>query len=369
MKKVVFLFLLPGLLCLFSISMAQTDVSLTAAEILEKSIKFHDPEGKWNQFSGKLKLNVCFQNTGNTYGTEIIEIDVARDFYQWTRLINGFKVVKGIEDGRIFYSVNGNSNPSPEERKAFSINENNISMMKEHHYWHFGKFNHLKNIGATLQPQVTKAVFIDKPCYQLTFTGENLKVNHPYFKQKNIFWIDPVTFAIVGWIYDTGYGRMEGTININGLKVPAVETWYSKENNNLQGVTLFSRGNDENNLPPEFRSVSQPTASNTGYVSTHLLKLENDEILKTLDEPLKEINDTLAGMGYPECGYVVYKVTADQKSDYTHILEGWWLSREVYDETHKHPAFIEVFTKYQKLFETVLADQTYFRSEKILPVF
>jgi hypothetical protein len=346
---------------------AQNEIPYTAEEILEKCIRYHDPEGKWENYSGKLKMNVCFANSGNTYGTEIVEIDVAKDFYRWTRLINGFKVVKGKKDGEIFYSVNGNSSPSPEERKVFAINKGNINMMKEHHFWHFGKFSYLKNSGVELQKDVKKTTFNVRDCYQLTFLGDSARVKNHYLAGTNIFCIDAGSFAIIGWIYVDGYLKLQGTIDINGLKIPAVETWYDKETNQLRGATLFSKGNDINNLPKEFRSLSQVTAHNTGLKSTHLLKLENDDALKKLEQPLEEINETLAEMGYPECGYVIYKVNDDYESDYTHILEGWWLCKEVYDETHNHPSYKALTEKYNGLFEGVLQNQEYFRVEKMMP--
>lgn len=43
---------------------------------MEKAITFHDPEGKWKNYSGKVALT-NIDPAGNSYGTEIIDIDVA----------------------------------------------------------------------------------------------------------------------------------------------------------------------------------------------------------------------------------------------------------------------------------------------------
>lgn len=346
---------------------SQGPIPYSAEEILEKSIRFHDPEGKWNAYEGKLKMNVCFPGSGNTYGTEIVEINVPEDYYQWTRLINGYKVVKGIRDGAIFYSLNGNSTPTPEEKEAFWINEPNIRMMKEHHYWHFGKFNYLKTSGVELQKEVKRMIFDGRDCYMLTFTGDSARVRHPYFAGENSFCVDAESFALIGWINPAGDLKIQGTIEINGMKIPAVETWYDPETNQLLGVTLFSRGDDINNLPAAFRSASETTASNIGYISTHLLKLENEDELEKLRQPLMEFNEVLAGMGYPECGYVIYRVNDEYASEITHVMEGRWLSREVYDITHNHTAYRKVAESYQVLFAPVLEGQEYFRMEKMMP--
>ena len=141
-----------------------------------------------------------------------------------------------------------------------------------------------------------------------------------------------------------------------------------KENITYLNVDLFTRSDRAGRLQEKYRTASNPTGSNIGMISTHLLRYKNEAIIQNLEEPLKEINDTIAHIGYPECGYVIYKVNSDFKSDYDFIMEGWWLSREVYDQIHDCDAYKAVFEKHKKLFTDLVKGQTYFRMNKFIPV-
>lgn len=136
----------------------------------------------------------------------------------------------------------------------------------------------------------------------------------------------------------------------------------------MQYVDVFTRPDDNFNLPEGYRTKSKPTGDNIGFITTYLLKLENEKALMKLQEPIKELNELLAEIGFPECGYVVYKVNDEFKSIYTHILEGWWLNSDVYDQAKSHPKYKKLFDKYKRYFENLLEDQTYFRLNKYIPV-
>jgi hypothetical protein len=344
----------------------EDEIPFTAEEILEKSIQFHDPDGKWKSFSGALKL--IFTNpTGYTAGTEIIEIDVTSDFYKCTRIQGGIQYVKGIKDGKSFISFNGDSHPTANQIEEFGLNNDQIEQMKDWHFFHFGKMMFLKEIGAELLGEVTKKEFNGRECYQITLNVPEEMVKIQSLKGKNIFHLDASNFELAGFQNSVGTAFYNGSLEINGIKTAIVGRYFSPDNNDFFGVDLFSRADDHFRLPVKYQTQSKPNGSNNSLKTTHLLKLENEETLRKLEQPLKEINETLAEMGYPECGYVIYKVNDDYESDYTHIMEGWWMCKEVYDLTHNHPKYKALAEKYDELFGDAMQNGKYFRVEKMMP--
>jgi len=344
----------------------EDEIPFTAEEILEKSIQFHDPDGKWKSFSGALKL--IFTNpTGYTAGTEIIEIDVTSDFYKCTRIQGGIQYVKGIKDGKSFISFNGDSHPTANQIEEFGLNNDQIEQMKDWHFFHFGKMMYLKGIGAELLGEVTKKEFNGRECYQITLNVPEEMVKIQSLKGKNIFHLDASNFELAGFQNSVGTAFYNGSLEINGIKTAIVGRYFSPDNNDFFGVDLFSRADDHFRLPVKYQTQSKPNGSNNSLKTTHLLKLENEETLRKLEQPLKEINETLAEMGYPECGYVIYKVNDDYESDYTHIMEGWWMCKEVYDLTHNHPKYKALAEKYDELFGDAMQNGKYFRVEKMMP--
>ena len=356
--------------CANSLINAQNEIPYTAEEILEKSIQFHDPEGKWENYSGVLKL-INSRQKGFTAGTEVIEINVPEDYYKDTWIRGNIKIEKEVKDGKISLTINGNT-ATDEQIKDFWLNDENVIGMKTWHYYHFGHLMHFKNTGSVIQKTVLEENFRGNPCYVITFIGNEGEVSHPYWAGKWQFKIDKESFALRGVYTDAmmpeGWTDVyEGILEINGIKLPRVRTYYAGSGNELIYVDLFLNAKDNFLLPDKYQTHSKLTGSNIGLKSTHLLKLENEEAIKKLEQPLKEINETLAEMGYPECGYVIYKVNDDYESDYTHIMEGWWLCKEVYDETHNHAKYKALAEKYDDLFAGALQNQEYFRVEKMMP--
>ena len=349
-------------------SIAQIEHSYSAAEILDRAVQFHNPQGNWHNYAGVVKLNTSFSYE-HTYGTEIIEIDVSENFYKCIRLAGETRIEKGVKDNQSFRSINGNSNLTEEELIQFGLTDQGIMNIKEWHYFHFGKLPFFITIGSELQNQVTRNNFRGKDCYVLTFIGDSSKVTNPRWAGEVIFYIDVNTFATNGirWSERGVYDCLEGFMNINGVKLPRVRASYTIGDNQIQFVDFFTRADDNFSLPKGYHTVSKVTGSNISIVSTHLLKLDNEAPLKRLRKPLAELNALIAEIGYPECGYVIYKVNSDFDTDYTHILEGRWMSENVYNYIHNHPKYIELFEKHIELFENVLRGQTYFRMQKKMP--
>ena len=187
-----------------------------------------------------------------------------------------------------------------------------------------------------------------------TWFAENITTTNAISKRDELFVHDDMA-------YEFGYFLRDITPKRTG-KTRSIRDRYITVFKKQDGQWKFHRW-----MPQPDPPAVGPAGSRIGLKSTHLLKLDNEEILSELKQPIAELNQVMSDMGYPECGYVIYKVNDDHESDYTHIMEGWWLSREVYDITHEDQRYKEVFEKYRELFVPVAENQEYFRVEKMLP--
>ncbi len=100
------------------------------------------------------------------------------------------------------------------------------------------------------------------------------------------------------------------------------------------------------------------------YKSVHLLKVSDDLLVSTLVEPLQEINSIISDLGYPECGYVIYKVQSENEAEYTHFFEGKWLSEDNYNTIHENSKWKEWAEKHKSIFEELFTGQVYFKVVK-----
>ena len=115
----------------------QPAVSLSASELLDKAIQYHDPQGKWETFSGQVRLITTYPREGRNYGEEIIEIRNDDNYYRCTINRDGGVAVRGIEAGQCFREVNGNNEPSEEELAAFILDCEGTKQFQQHQSRYF----------------------------------------------------------------------------------------------------------------------------------------------------------------------------------------------------------------------------------------
>ena len=236
MKKLVLIITTSCFILASYIITAQPDIPYTAEEILEKCIQFHDPEGKWENYAGKINLNYVNEK-GINNGVESIEIDVKNDFYKCTRINNkGIEIIKGKKNGKLFRTVNG-SIPSEDQINKFGLNDEQIEMMKNWHYFHFGKMMHLKKSGLIIKSGVSEELVAGRPCYTITMLGEEDKVTHPAWKGDYHLKVDKNTFQLLGmdWALNNQEitAEFKGHFEIEAIKIPLVVLYHIGGKDNL----------------------------------------------------------------------------------------------------------------------------------------
>lgn len=213
----------------------------TASELLDKAIAFHDPQQKWNNYSGKVHLETIFSD-GNAYGGEIIEIQTKEDYYKATGIAN--MTVKGIKNGVIFREVNGDKNPSEDVIKDKDIGDETIQRFKLWHYFHFGTFMELKASGMLLEDKVEAIKFQGNDCLALTFTYDASKVKNDFYNATWIFYLDPISSSLKGFkVVSKDWNRyvvFSGILDVNGIKIPQYRTYFNSEDNSFSFVDIFS---------------------------------------------------------------------------------------------------------------------------------
>ncbi len=213
----------------------------TASELLDKAIAFHDPQQKWNNYSGKVHLETIFSD-GNAYGGEIIEIQTKEDYYKATGISN--MTIKGIKSGVIFREVNGDKNPNEDAIKKYNLGDETIRMFKWWHYIHLGLLMELKASGMLLDDKVETIKFQGNDCLALTFNYDASKVKNDLYKGTWIIYLDPVIFSLKGFkVVSEDWNRyvvFSGILEVNGIKIPQYRTYFNSEDNSFSFVDIFS---------------------------------------------------------------------------------------------------------------------------------
>ena len=99
--------------------------------------------------------------------------------------------------------------------------------------------------------------------------------------------------------------------------------------------------------------------------SIHLFDMPEGVTEAEWSAALKEINDAVAGLGYPGAGYYMYKTESADTEDYRYYFEGVWPSEEAYREIHEAPAWKTATEKFDPLYAKIKAVEIYRRMNRV----
>lgn len=209
--------------------------SLTGKEILERTIKYHDPNGLWDKYKGKLFEVTVFAN--NYVVKETIEIDRPNDFYLSTCFQDFGTLKRGIDKGKNIFSLNDKPDIPEEIKKNWGISDDGIKQYREQHYGHFGLPMAYKKSGMTIQDEVEVVDFDGRKCYALAFVGKPDLIINPFYSGEHILYVDMNNFSMRGMRWIVGeidsYVIFAGEVEINGIKIVHVKCGFDKNGKEL----------------------------------------------------------------------------------------------------------------------------------------
>ena len=233
-----------GLLIFFGfsqLSSAQSNklTNLAANELLDKVIQYYDPSNKWNTFKGELHLYTVLPS--GILKSEDIYLDNASGIYQSFLYQNDSILMKRWDENGVTYTLNGVAQLSVVARKILNLQDQDIRFIKRRHHMEIGWPMNLKALGGTLNPVVKKMIFNNKPCLILESIGTAIGTQdqYPLLQQTIFYYVNPDNFSLEGMDFSLGISEQNigGTrvvfnedVEINGLKIPRVKTYYNLKN-------------------------------------------------------------------------------------------------------------------------------------------
>lgn len=214
--------------------------SLTAEELLKKSIAFHDPNEVWNTFSGSLTITATRPNASNRISR--VTLDHPSQYFSMTVIQDGTETTQILKKGICSYTVNGSGEFSKEEKEKFRLSCERTHMMRNYYSYLYGLPMKLKDPGTVLDPTV----------YNKTFKGSQylaVKVTYDAEVGKDTwyFYFNPATFALEVYQFfhdetknDGEYILLDGLMDIQTMKIPQSRAWYTNKDNTFLGADLLT---------------------------------------------------------------------------------------------------------------------------------
>ncbi len=227
--------ILCSILC-FNLAYAQ---DLTAIELLNRSIAFHDPDGIWED--SRLEFVIEMESPDIAARTSKVTIDNEKGEFSLSMILAGrvydYKV-DGLDSCEIKLDF---QIPTQEEIDSLQLTADRGRRWRDYYGYLYGLPMKLKDDGTIIDDQVTLTTFQGQEVLALRVTyDENVGKDIWYF------YFHKETYAMVGYrfyhdesINDGEYITLTGIEVDKGLRIPKDRAWYTNKEDRLLGTDLM----------------------------------------------------------------------------------------------------------------------------------
>ena len=219
---------------IFSLSLVAQDIS--GAELLEKSIAFHDPGKQWNSFQGTLHILLKMPKSPNRYSE--VTIDLPKEYFMLKATREGITTERILDKGQCAFLLDGNDSPTEAEIKEHRGDCERTQMMRNYYTYLYGLPMKLKDPGTYVHEKVVKKTFKEKEYLVLKVTYEEAVGSDTWY-----FYFDPNTYAMEAYQFfkdesknDGEYILLKDLLEINGIQMPKTRAWYYNSNDGYLGT-------------------------------------------------------------------------------------------------------------------------------------
>jgi len=222
----------------FTVSNIQSQ-NISATDLIEKSIKFHDPKGKLLKKSVQMDFTETRPN-GSDRKTTIL-FNLKKEEFSLLSRRDDRSIVQNLYSDIASFYIDGSQEISKEDRKKYRLEKERLRTMRNYYQYLWLLPLKLEDEGTIIDPSVKATDFFGKSSLQV-------KVTYDPEVGKDIwyFYFDPSNYALIGYrfyhdesVNDGEYILLEGEVLTKGVRLPAKRTWYTHKEDKLLGSDIL----------------------------------------------------------------------------------------------------------------------------------
>lgn len=233
MKNIILFF------CLFIFLSIQVKAQLSGAELLEKSIQYHDPKNNWEGF----KQTLDFEQTRPDGSISKVKVFMNNEagqfwFYQDRDTLTKKYEITG-DTCRL--ELNGSESISKDEAEKHRMNCKTARLYRNYYTYLWGLPMKLTDPGTIVHSKVEEETFQNVGCYKLKITYEESVGNDTwyfYFKKSN-YALHAYKFYHDESANDGEYITLEGEEIFSKIKFPKTRKWYYNKDDKFLGTDML----------------------------------------------------------------------------------------------------------------------------------
>ena len=214
---------------------------MTGLQLLEKAIKFHDPNGNWATFSGT--FNVTMKTPTKSDRNSIISLDLPNEYFQLFVNQDNISYEYTLRNQKCNINYNGHI-ATDEEKTANKLSCERAKMYQNYYTYLYGLPMKLKDPGTIIHKKVAQKKFKGKDYLVLKVSYEKEVGEDTWY-----FYFDPSTYAMEVYQFYHEEEKNDGEFillsdleMVNGIKMPKNRAWYYNKEEKYLGTDFLSVG-------------------------------------------------------------------------------------------------------------------------------
>ncbi len=212
--------------------------SVSAQDVLRRSLQFHDPEEQWGRLG--LRFIIDEPRIGFPERQSEVLIGEAGKRFELLREYEDIAVVRGMAGDSCYFLVDSLS-VAPSD--AATIGRYRLQCERTVGFRNFYRL--LNGLPMSLfQPNVALGEEVQTttvgpyPCYRLT-----ARLNQEGVSEEWAFFFDQTTFQLRGYGYDSQQAgeflRLDGMVEVANMKLPRMRHWYNRVDSTYLGSDIY----------------------------------------------------------------------------------------------------------------------------------
>ncbi|WP_411894186.1 DUF6503 family protein [Winogradskyella sp. A2] len=213
---------------------------ITANQLLDNAIKYHDPNNNWNTFEGDFTVVMTTPNSSDR--TSNITINLPDEYFSVNAKRDTVTTFYSIDKGVCKMKYNGKVLDSIQAKEK-NLSCERAELYKNYYTYLYGLPMKLKDPGTNLNNSIEKKSFKGKDYLVLKVTYDEAVGSDVWY-----FYFDPNTYAMEIYQFfktdengkekpDSGeYILLSQQTNVNNIKMPKIRAWYYNKDDKFLGT-------------------------------------------------------------------------------------------------------------------------------------
>jgi hypothetical protein len=214
----------------------QAQGQLTGSQLLEKAIAYHDPNGNWKSFKGKMAI-IMTTPDAETRRTQL-ELNLPAQYFKSSVRKGNHTVDYIIDKGQCELLLNNSPVIADTYRDSLQITCERALKMKDYYTYLYGLPMKLKDPGTLIDPKVGKKSFKGKEYLVL-----KVKYDEKVGSDTWYFYFNPTNYRMEVYQFfhdesknDGEYILLTEEISVNDIKMPKIRAWYYNTDDKYLGT-------------------------------------------------------------------------------------------------------------------------------------